>query len=209
MTNLNAAKLGMNRFCGPAVLSILTGKSSDECALVISKINGNYNVTGVNINHLLQALDKLGFDQIHIKTVEGASLYRTLIQLALIDGMYVLWIGNHYVCVEVTAKKIYFCDNHTKEPIPAESSAHLGMKVVNVYRVIEREKPKPKPEPKLINTDYRISPLFVSGELFIDRLETWEDADENVTSKKVEIGYMKCKNSTELNYIIVLLKDKL
>jgi ABC-type bacteriocin/lantibiotic exporter with double-glycine peptidase domain len=139
MTNLNSAKLGQNRYCGPAVLSILTGKSSDECANVISQINGQYNVTGVQINHLMQAADKLGFDQIPIKTIAGSSLYRTLVQLALIDGMYILLIESHYVVVEVKEKKIYLCDNHTKEPIPAESSSRLSMKVATAYRVIKRE----------------------------------------------------------------------
>ena len=53
MTNLKAVNVGMNKYCGPAVLSILTGKSTDECARVISSINGSYNVAGVQLNDLL------------------------------------------------------------------------------------------------------------------------------------------------------------
>lgn len=151
MTNLKSVNIGQNKFCGPAVLSILTGKSTDECARVISRINGQYNVTGVVINDLLRALDKLGFDQKNIEA--SGSLYRVLTSIVKNDGMYVVMVTGHYVCIEVQDKKIYFCDNHTKEPIPAASSARLGMPVLGVYQVIKRadvvdELPKPKPKPE-------------------------------------------------------------
>lgn len=37
---MNEVKFGMNKYCGPAVLFILTGKDTDECASVISAVNG-------------------------------------------------------------------------------------------------------------------------------------------------------------------------
>jgi hypothetical protein len=128
MTNLKPVTEGFNKFCGPAVLSIMTGKSTDECARVISRINGSYNVTGVLLSDLLKAADKLGFDTIN-RDSEGMSLYRSLVNLANSDGMYIITLEKHFVCIEVRDKKIYFCDNHTKEPIPAASSARLMLKV--------------------------------------------------------------------------------
>jgi hypothetical protein len=143
MTTLKAVNLGHNKFCGPAVLSILTGKSTDECAYVIGKINGQYNVTGVQLNDLLRAADKLGFDQIFIEP--GGSLYSTIVRNIQKDGMYIVTLPRHFVCIEIKDKQAYFCDNHTKEPIPAASSARLGMKVVSIHKVIERPKPPELP----------------------------------------------------------------
>jgi len=149
MTNLKSVNVGMNKFCGPAVLSILTGKSTDECASVISRINGQYSVSGVQLNDLLKAADKLGFDS--IPATKGNTLYGTLVRLANEDGMYIITVPNHFVTIEVANKRAYFCDNHTKEPIPAASSARLSQQVLAANKVIKRfeepEQPKPKPIP--------------------------------------------------------------
>lgn len=154
MTKLNTVNVGMNKFCGPAVLSILTGKSTDECARVISIISGNYHVTGVEIKDLLRAADRLGFDQ--VPCTAAGSLYGTLVMHSNNDGMYIFTLPNHFVCIEVNNRKIYFCDNHTKEPMPAASSARLLQKVLAVHKVIKRPEivippkpvlPKPEPEP--------------------------------------------------------------
>jgi hypothetical protein len=156
MTNLKPVTEGFNKFCGPAVLSIMTGKSTDECARVISRINGSYNVTGVLLSDLLKAADKLGFDTIN-RDSEGMSLYRSLVNLANSDGMYIITLEKHFVCIEVRDKKIYFCDNHTKEPIPAASSARLMLKVEAVHQVIEREKQPEPPKPVITGSQINIS----------------------------------------------------
>lgn len=148
MTKLNAVNVGMNKFCGPAVLSILTGKSTDECAFVISSINGQYRVEGVQLNDLLRAADKLGFDQQSMSV--GGSLYSTLVMHSNNDGMYIVTVPNHFVCIEVNDKKIYFCDNHTKEPMPAASSARLLQRVLAVHKVTKRR------EPVLIGTSIEV-----------------------------------------------------
>jgi hypothetical protein len=143
MTNLKPVTEGFNKFCGPAVLSILTGKSTDECAQVISRINGAYNVSGVLLTDLLKACDKLSFDQ-RLITADGNSLYRELMTLVNTNGMYIVTLASHFVCIEVKDKQIFFCDNHTKNPITAASSARLGQQVIAIHKVTEREK---QPEP--------------------------------------------------------------
>src|SRR5215203_3104914 len=154
MTNLNPVKIGMNKYCGPAVLSVLTGKSTDECARVISQINGSYKVEGVKLYHLMAACNRLGFDNESVEPL--GSLYGTLTKIALSDGMYILTLPDHYVAVEVVCRRIYFCDNHTKQPIPAASSARMMQKVSAVNKVFKRPEvvipprppePAPKPEP--------------------------------------------------------------
>lgn len=146
MTNLNKANIGMNRYCGPAVLSILTGKSTDECASVISRINKQYPVQTVELTDLLKAADKMGFDCIPASI--GSTLYGTIVRLAMeSDGMYIITIPNHFVCVEIVKRKAYFCDNHTREAIPAASSARLGQPVLFANKVTRRIEPEPLSEP--------------------------------------------------------------
>lgn len=171
MTNLNAVNIGQNKYCGPAVLSILTGKSTDECARVISSINGQYRVEGVLLNDLLRAADRLGFDQRSMPV--GNSLYGTLVMHSNNDGMYIFTLPNHYVCIEVKNKKIYFCDNHTKEPMPAGSSARMLQKVLSVHQVIKRPDvvipPKPVvPNPEPVKKEKPLTHILKGGTLEID-----------------------------------------
>lgn len=164
MTNLNAVKIGMNKFCGPAVLSILTGKSTDECASVISRINGHYKVEGVQLPDLLKAADKLGFTNTKIEP--AATLFGTLTRLASDEGMYIVTVTGHFVAIEVKEGKIYFCDNHTKEPMPAASSARMMQRCLAVNKVFR------KPEPKLLQEWTKI-------EVHISKQFIYDDPDLN------------------------------
>jgi len=136
MTNLNPVSMGFNKYCGPAVLSILTGRDTDECARVISSINGQYQVAGVQLDHLIKAANKLGFDS-KLIGISG-SLYRTLVSIANDDGQYIVTVPSHFVVIEVNNKEIFFCDNHTKEPIKAASSARLMQQCLACYKVTKR-----------------------------------------------------------------------
>lgn len=140
MTNLKSVNVGHNKYGGPAVLSILTGRSTDECAYAIGRVNGEYNATGVQLSHLIKAAENLGF--VCIPKIPYGSLFRTLTAYVSQDGIYIVSIPKHFVCIEIKEKKIYFCDNHTKEPMPAASSARLMQQVEFLHKV-ER---KPKPE---------------------------------------------------------------
>jgi hypothetical protein len=144
MTRLKSVTEGHNKFCGPAVLSIVTGRSTDECAYAISKVSGQYKVEGVTLRDLIKAADKLGF--ICTETPFGGhTMYSALTSIANKDGIYIVMLTKHYVCIEVASATIYFCDNHTKEPMPAASSARLMQGVVGIYRVTAKPEP-PKPE---------------------------------------------------------------
>lgn len=141
MTNLKEVNFGMNKFCGPAVLSALTGKSTDECAAVISAINGQTTITAVYMHDLMRAFNKLGFDFTKEEKLIGRTLYGTLFRLASEEGMYIVCVPHHVVAVEVKDKRAYIIDNHTKQPLVASSSSRLMQKVTEVYRVKERPKP--------------------------------------------------------------------
>lgn len=157
MTNLKTANIGYNKYCGPAVLSILTGKSTDECARVISRFNRAYDVKGVLLNDLLKAADVLGFDSKDYP-YKDYSLYRTLTFIAKDAGIYIITLEQHFVVVEISSDgKLYFCDNHTKEPIPAASSARMMQKVVAVNKVTERKKKIYKTIEKYLEEEFSIS----------------------------------------------------
>jgi len=130
---MEPVRFGKNQFCGPSVMSAITGLSTDEAATVISSITGRTKVAGVYQSDLIKAFEKLGYKCSRIKLV-GRTLFGALMNLTD-DGMYVLMVPGHYITIEVNGKQKYICDNRTKEPINVSNSARLGQKVVSVIRV--------------------------------------------------------------------------
>lgn len=138
---MNNVNQGSNKYCGPAVLSILTGKDTDECVRAIRSVDYAYGGREVKIGDLVKVINKLGMQANLIPELDGASLFATFHNISLHDGMYLILVPRHVVCAEVTNGKILFCDNHTKTPISAENSARLGQRALQVYRIIEIPKP--------------------------------------------------------------------
>lgn len=149
---MNEVRFGMNKFCGPAVLSIVTGKTTDECADAIRQITRKYEVTGVYTKDLKLAANLLGFNLTETPFV-GHSLYSALTSIADKDGIYIVEITRHFVCIEIRDKVIWFCDNHTKEPMPAASSARLMQGVVGIHKVEEKPRPRIR-EPRYSSESY-------------------------------------------------------
>lgn len=206
MTSNLKTVVGMNKFCGPAVLSILTGKSTDECAAVISRINGQYQVRGVLLNDLLLAAERLGFDS---KAVDSAgSLFGTIVRLVHNDGMYIVMVPSHFVTIEVKDKKAFFCDNHTKEPIPAASSARLGQKVISVYKVTKRPEIVLPPIPPKIFMKYRYDVTLdeTDRSVCVDKIAEHVNSVDNYVKQSWAIGVDTYDEWIEL---IAKLKEKL
>lgn len=139
MTNLKDINFGLNQYCGPSVLSALTGESTDRCAAVISSISGKKEIRAVEWHHLTQAFEKLRFNV--TKVEHGRTLYGTLLMLADNDGFYIIGVPKHVVAIEVTNNQIYLIDNHSKSPLPADSSARLMQKVDAAYKVTPKDPP--------------------------------------------------------------------
>lgn len=144
MTNLNEVKIGNNQYCGPAVLSILTGRNTDECERVIQKVTqSNNKIRGVYTQDLLDSAKELGYD--YEVAYSGNTLFGTMNALHKKDGIYIISLEKHFVIIEVKDEAIYLCDNHTKEPIQARNSARLSQRVVSTHRVFKLdEKPIPR-----------------------------------------------------------------
>lgn len=190
MTNLKEVNFGLNQYCGPAVLSALTGKSTDECASVIAAISGSREIKAVLIKDLLKALEKLRFTSTKIE-VPAYSLFGTLSILSRTDGLYVIAVPRHVVAVEVINNQIYLIDNHTKQAIDAKASARLTQKVDLVYKVMAR------PIPEFIST--HISTVIHSRSIDIVATDIYRDDNDNI---KRQLGYIYYRDIQELENII-------
>ena len=196
--SLNSVSIGANKFCGPAVLSILTGKTTDECARVISSINGKYTIEGVTLDHLLQAADRLGFDQEYIEP--SSTLFGSLIRLVNHDGLYIVTVTGHFVCIEVSNRKIYFCDNHTKEPMPAASSARLQQKCKAIHRVTKRREP-------VLTSSKVVAIKHESHDEAEIRVEVVQQITYDIEkyNRNVIIAWLKFNNQSELDEFVASL----
>lgn len=138
---------GMNRYCGPAVLSALTGKSTDTCAAVISAISGKNVIKSVQVEHLVEAFKRLNFETQEVCPV-SRTLYGNISFMINRDGNYIIVVPEHVVAVTITDKQAFFIDNHTKEPINAIASARLTQEVKRIIKIT------PKTQEQ-INKEYR------------------------------------------------------
>jgi len=201
VTNLKEIH-GLNTYCGPAVLSALTGRSTDECASVISRITGQATIKGVYVRDILRALKLLKFDA--TKVEGGRTLYGTMLRLADKDGFYIIVIPHHYVALEVNNHQIYLIDNHTKSPLLASSSARMMQKVEEVYKVSQ------KAEPKFIASQIRIDKnMDYNGnnvELTIFSVNRYENPEDDTQYK---LGNIKFKTIDELADIVKALNAEL
>jgi hypothetical protein len=100
--NNGTAKAHRNRYCGPAVISSLTGMTTAEAARLLRHVSGKRSITGVATRHLLQALKMCG---IHItnKTFD-LSDNPTLIRFIESDDRspcvtHLIVAGNHFQLV--------------------------------------------------------------------------------------------------------------
>lgn len=196
MTSLNEVK-GMNQYCGPAVLAILTGRSTDDCARVISQISGKKEIKAVDVNHILQAFDRLGFTQKPVP-LYSSTLYGVLTQLAKQNGNYLVLVPRHVVMIQIKDGDILFCDNHTKHPINAAASARLSQRVENVWLISERQK---APIPRVIRTEIRLD----RGAGFIT-VARWDVFDNGTEAKRhISKGSIFYESEEDLEELVSVL----
>jgi hypothetical protein len=193
MTNLKEIH-GLNTFCGPAVLSALTGRSTDECASVIQAITGQTTIKGVYVRDMVRALNKLKFDIVHVDG--GRTLYGTIIRLSNQDGFYIIVVPHHYVALEVVNKQAYLIDNHSKQPLIASSSARLMQRVEQVLKVIKKE------EPKFIGSQIRLDRVMDyknnAVQLNIFRISRYENPSDDVEMKVGTINFKTIEDLVEV-----------
>lgn len=196
MTSLKDINFGLNQYCGPSVLSALTGRSTDECAAVISAISGRQEIKAVQMGHLIEAVKRLRFDVISIK-VPSFSLFGVLSHISKNEGMFIVGLPRHVVAVEICQEKIYFIDNHTKHAIDAAGSARLIQRVDAVYKVVL------KPQPVFINSAILIERVdYYASKIRITRHSYFENKEDDMMMK---LGEFSFKDENELNNIVAHL----
>lgn len=156
---MNKVIEGNNKYCVPAVISILTGKSTDEAERAIRRVYPQYNGRELEVSIIVRVISSLNMKAESIETLNDASLFITFHYISKQDGMYLVLVPKHIVAIEVKKNKVFLCDNHTKEPISAESSSRLGQKVNRIYKIVEL------PKPKILFVESKADSLFRHYEL--------------------------------------------
>lgn len=183
---------GSNQYCGPAVLSILTGLDTDKTAQLIKSVDSNYNGSYVYMPSLLLALRRGGFDANVVE--KDCSLFRLFHSIASKDGQYIVVVPSHVVAVEVTQGKVYLCDNHTKEPINGAASSRLGQRVLECYKV------EPRPQPKLLR-EY-VSSTQGNGKVYFEYRTEYDDTEYDTIES---LGYIVTKDREQVKAIAMKL----
>lgn len=189
MTNLKDIT-GINQYCGPAVLSALTGESTDRCAAVISTISGRKEIKATQREHLVEAFKRLRFD-VKETIFSGSTLFGTLHRMHTHNGLYVVFVPEHVIAVEVIGTEIYICDNHTKTPLDIKQSSRLTQKVHSVLQIIPRD------PPKFVKSEIMLTKSF--NKIEVTRVNKYVNTDDNT---QYSLGYIKYADVSELEQII-------
>jgi len=200
---MKSVSTGENTWCSPSVLSILTGKTTDECARVYSIVTGRREISEVYFFELKKALDYMRYE--YKEVASDCSLYSLFIQISRTPGFYIVEVPRHVVAVEVDSNnKVWFCDNHTKEPINGAASARLGQRAVKVLKVT------PKPDPIFKYSELEIvkspSPLTQWITIWITNWDIYESEEDN---QRREIGTLRVKDEYEFIALVDKLSEKL
>lgn len=199
MTNLKDVNFGINQFCGPAVLSALTGESTDRCAAVISAVSGAKVIKAVQREHLKEALKRLRFD-VNETNFSGSTLFGVLYRMHSHDGLYVVFVPHHVIAIEVKGTEIYICDNHSKTPLDIKQSARLTQRVEQVLKVSRKE------APKFIKSELEVLRFSDLKKIELNRKNEYECKEDNT---KEFMGYLYIRDEDELRELIAKLIEVL
>lgn len=199
---MKSVNIGVNQYCGPAVLSILTGKTTDECADALSFVCGRADIREISLVELQACLARMRYEYKSIAL--DCSLYSLMHQISKEPGFYIVSVPRHVIALEVDSNhRVLLCDNHTKEPINGAASARLGQHVNQAFKVT------PKPEPILLISELKVeiqrtnlSGIYVS----VVKEDTYNVAEEN---KRRTIGSFNAKDDTEIREVMLKLNEAL
>lgn len=139
---MNKPTIGNNTFCGPTAISIVAGITTDKAAQLISLYRcetgssmSKTKITSVYTSEIIAVLNGLGIRTNQVNCAKNSSLFGLLCSLHE-PALYLIMLPYHFVCIEIgTDGKRYICDNHTKTPLSASSSARLGQSIESCYKV--------------------------------------------------------------------------
>lgn len=189
---MRAVRQGSNIYCGPAVLSVLTGKTVDEIASILRYITGRREIDAISTLEIEAALKHMRYTFTAVAV--DSSMYSLFMQIHSKDGFYLIHLPNHYAAIEVADKKVWFCDNHTKEPMNGASSARLGQRVNRAYKV------ELKPDPVLVREEIRLDVQKYISSIRVDiyRDKIYQVEEDNETQA---MGSFQVRNEEELSRV--------
>jgi hypothetical protein len=126
---------GRNSYCGPAVISTLTGMTTDSAAEIVRRRTGQRVVKGMYTRELRDALYSLGITS-DVRPVTGKP---TLNQWMThhrenSKSTYLVVVTGHFIVVQQS----HMIDNHTGTPEWVERSHCFRKRVREVYRLNDR-----------------------------------------------------------------------
>ena len=101
--NVNNSTSDVNRYCGPAVISAVTGMTTGEAARLIRHVSGQRKVTGSHTFHVLRALSLCNIQNVKTTVVTRPTLAQWLKgskDVRTSGRVYLIVAGNHFQLVE-------------------------------------------------------------------------------------------------------------
>ncbi len=92
-----------NRYCGPAVISCVTGMNSGEAARLIRSVSGQRAVRGTYTTHVRRALEKCGIESFRKHTTHNCTLAAWLREskdMRTTGRVFLVVAGHHFQLVE-------------------------------------------------------------------------------------------------------------
>ena len=190
MNELKSVNFGLNKFCVPSVMSALTGRSTDECAAVITSINGRKEIKAVNIPDIIKAFEKLRF-VVEERPIPARTLFGVLSRLSSNDGLYLVIIPRHIVAIRVEAGQVQLVDNASKEPLDASASARLTQQVDKIFKISQ------KAAPEFIDSFIRLDKEWT--EVRIIKVNHYKNPEDDT---EVRLGFIRFTSDSELKDIV-------
>jgi hypothetical protein len=162
---------GKNGFCGPAVVSAITGVTTDQASAVIREVSGMSMVRGTFFCDLDRAFDWLGYRVSTEKTMERPV---TLIRASEIIGKRtaILDLPNHWGAIS----RGTFADSRYRSPVRVEDVRHR-YRVRRFWLVKKVGRARPIPGPKA-RFEYHVR-WVIEGEVeYLDYGDTVSEAIE-------------------------------
>ena len=100
---VNNTSSDTNRYCGPAVISAVTGMTTGEAARLIRHVSGQRKVTGSHTFHVLRALSLCNIQNVKTTVVTRPTLAQWLKSskdVRTAGRVYLIVAGNHFQLVE-------------------------------------------------------------------------------------------------------------
>jgi hypothetical protein len=129
-------KKGGNRFCGPAVLSSLTGLDTDTTAALVRHLSGKRQVTGTSTAQVNKVLTACGFRLEQHKVLQKPTLARWLVdnvEHRTPGRVFLLVAGNHWQLVE---GRRYVCGITVEIVSVRDDKVKRRARVTEVYEVV-------------------------------------------------------------------------